>query len=274
MSDLEEKTENRKRKAETNALRCTFFLLSVLFFLLFSSPVFSQSKPDFLAVDSAFVNQQYEKAELLALRIIQGHRDLSNDELARLDLTMGYCAIMLGHEDDARSYFFRALEAVPDLQLDPVQVSPKFRVIFDEVRSGRTAAPAQDDTRLSQGKPLRIARLTNLIIPGSGQWQQGHRTRGAIVFGLQAATVGALIWQWGRLNDSREAYLAQTDRSLVAHDYDRYNRDYQMTWVTGIATGLVYFAAQADLIWLKPSAAPIQVAVVPALSGAGIALRW
>jgi hypothetical protein len=275
MRHFDLKAENRQQGTERGrACLHTLFLFFAFCFLLSSRPLFSQPKADFLAVDSAFVNQQYEKAELLALRIIQGQPSLTNDERARLNLTMGYCATMLGREDDARLYFSRALDAVPDLQLDPVQVSPKFRVIFDEVKSGRATVREQEDARLSQVKSVRIARFTNLIVPGTGQWQQGYRTRGAIVFGLQAASVAMLIWRWGKMNDTRESYLAETNRSLVQSDYDRYNRDYRLTWAAGLATGFVYLASQADLIWLKPTPKSLHVALIPSVSSASMVVHW
>jgi hypothetical protein len=266
---------------DTNLFRISDFGFRILFCLLAAFALcllprmcFAQSKPDLLAVDSAFVSGQYEQTELLALRILQGSYALSADERARLNVTMGYAAIMLGRETDARVDFARALDAVPDLELDPVQVSPKFRVVFDEVKAGRSSASVKEEIGYSQVRSIRIARLTNLVVPGSGQWQEGKKWRGAIVFGLQAATVAALVWQADKLDKSREDYLAQQDRSLVQRDYDRYNRNYQMTWLAGTAAGLVYLAAQADLIWLRPNAKSLKIAVTPTADGIRLALLW
>jgi len=252
-----------------------FFCLLAAFALCFLPRTsFAQSKPDFLAVDSAFVNGQYEKTELLVLRILQGHYDLNTDERARLNVTMGYAAIMLGRETEARADFARALDAVPDLELDPVQVSPKFRVVFDDVKTSRNAQHTKEEIGYSQVRSIRVARLTNLIVPGSGQWQEGKKWRGAILFGLEAASVAALVWEAGRLDKSREDYLAQQDRSMVQRNYNRYNRNYQMTWLAGTVAGLVYLAAQADLVWLKPNAKSLKLAAYPTANGIQLALLW
>jgi hypothetical protein len=217
--------------------------------------------PDFLAVDSAFAQSQFEKAELLALRILGGGSALTPDEAARLYLTAGYSAIMLGREDDARTYFAKALDAVPDLELDPVQVSPKFRVVFDEVKSQRPARVPPEpvtnpqimsrDSLFAGVAASRKALLSNLIVPGSGQWLEGRKARGLVCFGLQAASVGILVWRLNELRDSRADYLAETDPARVSNAYDSYNRDYRSAWIAGLASGLVYLTVQADLIRLQ-----------------------
>jgi hypothetical protein len=276
MTLLEPKAENRERKAETGAKSSScLFLLSAFCFLLFLPfSAIAQSKPDLLAVDSAFVGAQYEKAELLALRVLQGDFHLSPDERARLNLTMGYSAIMLGREEDARSYFARALDAVPDLELDPVQVSPKFRVVFDEVKAGLRRQVDKEDVQLSQAHSIRVARLSNLLVPGVGQWLEGRTWRGAVVFVVQAATFTALVMQANKMHMSRREYLSQTDPALIRHNYDRYNSDYKLTWLAGAATGLVYLAAQADLILLKPHLRAVKLALAPSANGVEVAIAW
>jgi hypothetical protein len=273
-------------------LRVAFLCIVLLVCSLVS---YAQSQPDFLAVDSAFVKGDYEKTELLALRILQGDSSLRPEVRARLNLTCGYALIMLGHESDARTYFNHALDAVPDLTLDPVQVSPKFRVVFDEVKAARPAPVAPDTNRRVRGgrsadmlvkvddyyeqpQPrssssiLRTAMLTNLIVPGSGQWQEGRRLRGAFFFGAQVATVAVLLTRISAMHDSRTDYLAESDPTRISNAYGKYNRDYQWTVAAGIATGLVYLAAQTDLILSRPR--QLRMSVGPSDRGLELALRW
>ncbi|HEY3293952.1 MAG TPA: hypothetical protein VGL38_00785 [bacterium] len=256
------------------SLYLRFWLFGFLAFWLLASPSFAQTTPDLQAVDSAFASAQYEKTELLALRILQGNSALTADQRAQLNLFMGYAAIMLGHDEDARTDFARALDAVPNLTLDPVQVSPKFRVLFDEVKTAHRTGRSSEESQLLQHPSLRTARLTNLLLPGSGQWQEGYPWRGAVVFGLQAATVAALIYEAGQMHDSREDYLAQTDPARVRSGYDRYNRDYRATWMTGIAASLVYLAAQADLVWLRPHIQTVRITLAPQPGGVALAIAW
>lgn len=176
--------------------------------------------PDLLAVDSAFVNGQYEEVELLVLRTLQSNPALPQPDVARLNLTAGYSMILLGREDDARRYFNRALDAEPETTLDPVQVSPKFRIVFDEVKASRPAPvsksaplirPQSNDPAQQAAAPqpsLRGALLANLVLPGSGLFVSGRRLEGVALFAAQAATTAILVTQIGKMRDSRAAFTS------------------------------------------------------------------
>jgi hypothetical protein len=259
-------------------------LIFALSLILLAAAARANPAPDLLAVDSAFVNGQYEAVELLGLRILNGGDSLTGDERARVNLTCGYALIMLGRENEARTYFSHALDAVPGLILDPVQVSPKFRVVFDEVKASRRNDErgtmktgeriAKDPVRSNVRPPSSQPLLSNLILPGSGQWQEGARLRGALVFTVQAAAVGAFIWRLSEARDSHEDYLAETDPARIAAAYDTYDRDYRWAWTTGIAMGLVYIGAQADLIHLQSARKSLSFAPMPDGGRLSLAFRW
>lgn len=263
-------------------------IASLFLSLLTALPAMADFQQELLLVDSAFAEGRYEQVELLALRILHGEEQLSADERARLNLTAGYALIMLGRERDARSYFERALDAVPDLTLDPVQVSPKFRVIFDEVKAARPEKQPEEtdvsgEAGDSQGRenlamqPLRPSpgsHVMNLLIPGSGQWNEGKKLRGAVWFTLQAASAGVLVWRIGEMRDSREAYLAETETARIADAYDTYNRDYRLAWAAGIVTGLMYLGAQTDLALMKIPTKETALMITPTGNGAMLAVCW
>ena len=115
--------------------------------------------------------------------------------------------------------------------------------------------------------------FTNLLIPGSGQWQEGRKLRGAIFLGAQVATVAVLLTRISAMHDSRAGYLAESDPARISSAYDQYNRDYQWTVAAGIATGLVYLAAQTDLILARPRA-QTGWSFEPTDRGVQLALRW
>ncbi|MBU1983600.1 hypothetical protein KJ815_04220, partial [bacterium] len=205
-----------------------------------------------------------------------------------LNLTAGYAVIMQGREPEARDYFNRALDAVPDLTLDPVQVSPKFRVVFNEVKAARPKeppreeqvtgesgdSPRREDSTIQALRPAPRSQVMNLILPGSGHWREGKKVRGAVWFGLSAASVGVLVWRIGEMRDSRADYLAQTDAERIADSYDTYNRDYQLTWAAGIAAGLVYLGSQVDLTLMKRETSETTLRFAPTQDGVKLALSW
>jgi hypothetical protein len=231
-----------------------FFIPLLLFYLSITSFAATEiQQAELLMIDSAFINADYERVELLSLRLLQNEQSLTPQEAARVHVTTGYALIMLNRDDEARDHFRRALDAEPELTLDPVQVSPKFRVVFDDVKSEyqkKKTAP-MTETRIEQRGVSNAALISNLFIPGSGQWREGKKVRGAIIFTLQAATVGVLIWRISETRQSREDYLAETDAARISDAYDEYNTNYLLAWGAGTAVAAVYLGAQIDLISMQ-----------------------
>jgi hypothetical protein len=256
--------------------------LHVIILLLVSlaSLVFAEQS-ELLKLDSAFVNGEYEKVELLALRILHSADTLRSNDRARVNLTTGYALIMLDRESDAREYFKQALDAAPELNLDPIQVSPKFKVIFDEVKASykRNVTPMISKgsgslASQSISRPTHKALLLNLIAPGTGQINEGHTLRGAFYLGAQVLSAAWLIKSLSDVHDSREAYLHATDSTTISAKYDVYNSDHRIAWFAGIATGIVYLATQADLILYRPQGE--QAVKLTFLSGniVGLSVNW
>jgi len=231
-------------------------------------------------VEAAFAHGQYEHVELLALRESAQLDSLPEDDQVAVRLTVGYALIMLDREHDAREWFRRALDVKPALRLDPIQVSPRFRAVFDELQA--TYVPRQDHARadsvMATSAPRRSSVLLNLAVPGFGQWREAHRTRGVVLAAVQAAAAGICVWRLSELRDSRDAYLAQTDRTRVRRDYAVYRTDYRAAWISGLAAGVVYIGIQTDLALSRRehpgrglSLAPM---VNPAAVGLAVTLRY
>jgi hypothetical protein len=202
------------------------------------------------AVDSAFIMGRYEQVELLVLRMGSELPKMQAEQQVDVNLTAGYALIMLGRETEAREYFRRALDADPATHLDPVRISPKFRTVFDDVKSTyRPGSRPIPVSTMTESRPSAV--FINLALPGAGQWMEGRRTRGAIFLGLQLASAGMVIWQADRLHHSSEAYTHEVRREQVQHAYDRYAADTQKMWISGAAAGVIYLAAQADLTLLR-----------------------
>lgn len=225
--------------------------LAALAFLFIHS--FSQASAQNLIqqqADSLLAAGQFEQVELLVLRI-NGHADdLMEAELANLQLTAGFAMIMLDREDDARRYFVAALDYNPSLTLDPVTVSPKFRIVFDEIKA--------QYLKESREKPLAAFRgaqsashVLNLLLPGAGQIREGQLAKGVVLMAAQAAALGVFLHSLNITADSRDRYLAQTDPDQIRETYHEYDDDHRASWGYGILSGTVYIFAQADLALFK-----------------------
>lgn len=200
-------------------------------------------------VDSLFNAGEFEQIELIMLRIGNNQGNLSDADFLSMKTTAGFAMIMLDREADARRYFMEALALDPNLTLDPVLVSPKFRVVFDDVKASMQNTPVEQEDKMYVGaRPS--SHVMNLLLPGVGQLREGS-LRGAIYLAAQGLSLYLLIDQLDKTSDSRAYYLAQTERSAIARAYDDYNKDYKTAWKYGIISSLVYIAAQADLALLN-----------------------
>ncbi|MBU1920806.1 hypothetical protein KKG66_08170 [bacterium] len=196
-------------------------------------------------IDSLFAAGEFEQVELIMLRLGNEQGELTDAEFASMKTTAGFAMIMLDRETDARQYFREALAIDPNLTLDPVMISPKFRVVFDDVKAALQSVQAEPEKKIYRGaRPS--SHILNLILPGAGQLREGN-LRGTVYLAAQAATLYLLIDQLDKTSDSRAFYLAQTERSAMARAYDDYNNDYKTAWKYGLLSGAVYFASQIDL---------------------------
>lgn len=248
---------------------CNSLLLTTLLLSLVLCPRCARADLP-ASVDSAFARGQYEQVELLVLRQAAQLTALPASDRVRVELTAGYALIMLGREADAREHFRRALDADPNTRLDPVRISPKFRTVFDDVK-----ATYRRETRplpVVASGPRPRAVLLNLALPGTGQMIEGRPWRGTILFTAQLAAAGVLVWRLDELRQSRHAYIHQTTRSRVPHDYDVYAADTRAAWIAGAAAGVVYLAAQTDLALLPRRSTGQSLTLAPLHDGAALAL--
>jgi hypothetical protein len=228
------------------------------------------------AVDSAFAQGRFEQVELIVLRANQVMDSLPVDERVDICLKAGFAMIMLDRISDARAFFIRALDANPTTQLDPIRISPKFRMVFEEVKS--TYRPRAAEINAIRGRNVMPARkssttIMNLFLPGSGQWSEGRRVRGATTAAIQIVMAGWFAIQLSQFQKARDDYFRITDPARVSATFDAYHREYQRAWEIGIAAGLVYLGAQVDLAMthppeLKEASQSLHLQCLPSVGGA------
>jgi hypothetical protein len=227
------------------------------------------------AVDSAFARGQYEQVELLALRHAPELPARSVETRVAVNLTTGYALIMLGREADAEAYFRRALDADPATRLDPVRISPKFRRVFESVKAAyRPPEPVPVMTAPQPMGPRMGPVLSNLLLPGTGQFLEGRHERGLLWAGAELALAGVFVWRWQEYQNSRDAYVREMDRAKVHEAYDRYAGDYQIVWAVGAAAGVVYLASQVDLALLRHAGQSVAISASGTTSGLALNFRW
>jgi hypothetical protein len=216
--------------------------------------------------------------ELEALRIGEKPDSMNADEFAALQVTAGFALIMLEREAEARTYFERALVAKPTLRLDPISVSPKFRVVFDEVREAFEQRDLESAPKLSATPQVRnSSRVLNLLLPGVGFIREGNALRGAGWLGLTAASA---IWFAASLAENfnaREKYLAATDPAKIRGAYNDYDDAHRQAWTAGILSAGIYLLCQTDLALYRPrsrSEDGAMLTVIPLSNGVRFSLNF
>ena len=229
------------------------------------------------AADSLFQVGKFEAVELMVLRLGEQPETMTADEYADLQTLAGFSMIMLDREDSARDYFLKALEAKPELALDPIQVSPKFRIVFDEVKESFEAR--ETPTLAVPSSTIRSSsHLLNLLLPGIGQIREDYTLRGVGWLTVQLASAGWLVYSLGKASDSRKDYLSQTEQSAIERTYDTYNSNHRVAWAAGITTAAVYLLCQADLALLSPRVTSdksgAKIALGPEPRGVRLSVHW
>ncbi len=248
------------------------WLIAVL--LTFSS-LFAQS--DLVReADSLFHAADYERVELLVLRS-ERQADVPDSQRVTLELLGGYSMIMLNRELDARAHFTQALNVDSTLTLDPIEISPKFRVVFDDVKREWLEKQARREpeavvSSLFHKVPARPeSHALNLIIPGSGFIREGKPVRGLVHLALQATSAALWLTEISQTSDARKRYLAAETSGQAASLYDEYDSHHRRMWTFGLTSGGIYLLSQFDLILFRHSES---VRIIPTESGASINVRF
>ena len=180
-------------------------LLVLLGLLAVAGPAGAQPAPEaeVEAVWQAFQQLEYDTAEQQALEALARRDAFTDAEVARLFEVLALITYSRNQPGEARRYFEAALDLNPDLDLDPLLVSPKITEFFDEVKQAWQATaqtrPAPEIIYVED--PRTAAALRSLVVPGWGQLYKGERTKGRLLAGLFATTTAGALAAHLRADD-------------------------------------------------------------------------
>lgn len=250
-------------------------MIRLIVVLMTFSSLFAQSDL-VLEADSLFHVADYERVELLVLRA-ERQSDLADSQRVALELLGGFSLIMLGREQDARAHFVQALEADSALTLDPVEISPKFRVVFDDVKSewlANRTLPETESVMLPVYRSVSArpeSHALNLLVPGSGFMREGKTVRGLIHFALAATSTALWLTEIKQSSDARKDYLAAQSSAQAASLYNDYDTHHRRMWTYGLTSASLYLLSQLDLALFRKSES---IELIPTQSGASLQVRF
>lgn len=252
------KKDHRARTGILNACTIVFVVAAALSLTVASSsPARAQDDPapDSAAalVQSLYEGGSYLSAELEARRLLE--RDGLSDSIRILgEQYLSFALVAQGKNSSAREHFITILLIDSSYTLDPVLTSPKIISVFNQaydrylvMRSEENPPPTELPVVASGGITFRT-----LIFPGWEQIHQGRPTKGYILVGAGAASLGSFVVFDFLRRSAREDYLAAGTPERAASKYEVYNRYYKAQFYSGIAFVVVYFYSQFDAFFDLP----------------------
>lgn len=231
------------------------------------------------SIEQAYENLNYEEAEALAREALDSFVAFSPSQLVRIHRTLALVLFVNGEELESAEQFRAALTINPDLELDPVLVSPITLEFFAAVKGAfeneQTTGTELGGIRYVLVEDPRLGALVrSALLPGAGQRYKGQNTKGWVLTGLWAASVGGTILAHLQRSDAERAYLEETNPDLVAERFETYD-----TWhnvrgglVIGALAIWVYAAADAITVDTREADQGFSVGATP--TGFNLRLRF
>lgn len=242
---------------DTRALLLRLAIFS-LFFIMCLPPVAEAQEE--LDADSAgaLVESLYERgsflsAELEARRLLE-RSDLSDSLRVAGEQYLAFSLVAQGKNSSAREHFITILLIDSTYSLDPVLTSPKIMSVFNQAYDRYLVMRSDQNTPQVMPPPVESAGVTfrTLIFPGWEQIHQGKKTKGYIIAGAGAASLGSFVMFDLLRRSARDDYLSATTPESASSKYQVYNRYYKAQVYSGIVFVAVYFYSQFDAFFDLP----------------------
>lgn len=226
-------------------------------------------------IREAYQRLDYEAAEAGARAVLADHQHFTPDQLTTAHTLLGLIAYARNEPQAARQEFEAALQLTPDLQLDPLLVSPKILAFFEEVRAemrqAEPSGPAADPSALRYvvvRDPRVDAALRSAAWPGWGQLYKGETLKGRVLAGgwgtLLAGAAAAHLLR-GR---AAERYHDETDPARIEARYATFNTWHKVRNNVLLGAGALWLYSYVDALLFRDAAdAPAgRLALTPALT--------
>ncbi len=227
-------------------------------------------------VEAAYENLAYDEAEALARSALARFEVFSPDQLVRLHTALALVLYAKGEELEAAVQFRAALALNPDLRLDPLLVSPVTLAFYDDTKA---AFIRQRNTQDNPDQSIRYVQILDdrpaatwrsVALPGWGQRHKGENTKGWLLTAGWAATLGGAVAAHFQRQDARDAYLGETDPTLVSDRYDTYNTWHRVRGGLLIGAAAIWAYAATDALVTRGPQSSLQISPTPT----GFSVGW
>ncbi len=233
-------------------------ILFIIFLLVGLSSSFAQEM-SFDKVKKLFEAFDYNSVIKSSEELLQ-KGTLSNSLTVELYIMRAIAFYSNGDELSTRKSLENILKIKKDFLPDPSRIPPKLIQIFGEVkteymRNNHNIEMPKDTMKTKQEvKPedfgfLRSAAITNLLLPGIGQFQIGNTDKGWIMSSASALNLGAMIYFIIDTRKRENDYLNESDRTLITQKYNDYNKAYKVRNILIATYAAIWVYSQIDLLF-------------------------
>lgn len=201
----------------------------------------------------AFQNLNYDRAEQLADSILSRYDGFLRDELIETHVTLALIQYAQNRQREAELQFVSALSLNPELELDPMLVSPKVRTFFEDIKETRQLRMAEGEERVEPRyifvrDPRPAAAVRSMIVPGWGQFYKEEPVKGYVFAGAWVGTAGASFIAHIRRQDAATAYRQATDPTEIMDRYQTYNRTHKFRNAMLVTSAAVWLVSYVDAL--------------------------
>lgn len=235
-----------------------FYIRSLILIHIFFIVVFGQNtKINVSQIEEAYNNINFERSILLSDKAIENDSLYSVKELIEIYKYRGFSYFNLGKEVKSEKAFNTVLSLDPNLELDPVTVSPKIIDFFNGLKKEISVNPARTFNLENKYILLEDRRPSSawrsLVLPGWGQYHKGEEDKAYLVFSAFALNSSALIVSLIKEKSSRDVYLKSSDSNKIQSKYDTYNAWFKTRQFLTYSEILIWAYAFADALWFPVS---------------------
>ena len=231
------------------------WLLAIIFCILMPSVVFGQEEDRQVVLDmrEAFQGLDYDQAEILAGEILARYEMFSVDALIETHVTLALIRYAQNRQNEAELQFISALTLKPDLELDPVLVSPKVRTFFEELKVSREEIDLEaEDSEASRyifvQDPRPGAAIRSMLVPGWGQFYKNEPVKGYVFVGAWVGSLGATVVTHIRRQDAARSYRIARAPDDIEARYNTYNRTHKLRNALFITAASVWVVSYIDAL--------------------------
>ncbi len=234
--------------------------LSLMLLLLSSLSVkVSAQQVTFNQVKEQYESFEYSKVIQLSTTLLR-QGEISDSLKIETYLMRVVSFYTLGDEPSTQNSFREILKINRNFIPDRSRISPRLISIFESVKTEylKSLTPDGELKDSLQIRPvseisMKGSMLKNVFIPGWGQVSSDNHLKGYLLTAASTINLGAMIYYIFDTNKKENAYLNETNKSLIASKYDQFDKSYKTRNTLIVSYVIIWVYSQIDLLLFDSS---------------------